>query len=211
MFRDFFSKVKPLRFREPLAEALGAFKEGDIILEYSFSETVKMAGHACPTVAGAYLSCQKALEKLYPGEVPVRGDITITIHGEQDEGVYGVTGQVFSFLTGAAPSSGFRGLGPKFRRKDLLRFVPEKPEPHAMCFDFRRLDNGKAVRVMLDHSKIPASGPEAARTGELMERVLWDAASAAERREFQDLWIGKVMSMLVEQKGIEKWLKVEPI
>ena len=109
-FRDFFYTIDPIKLREPLAETLGAFKAGEGILEYSFIETVKMAGHACPTVSGAYLCCQEALNLLYPGEIPVRGNIEITIYGEPDEGVYGVMGQVFSFVTGAAPISGFKGL-----------------------------------------------------------------------------------------------------
>jgi hypothetical protein len=144
-FRDFLKDVKPTRFKEPLAETLGAFTDRDSVLEYTFIETVKMAGHACPTVSGAYLVCQKALETLYPGEVPVRGQIGVTVYGRPDEGVYGVIGQVFSLLTGAAPSSGFCGLGGKFGRKDLLIFSPNTPDPQAICFEFKRLDTGRTV------------------------------------------------------------------
>ena len=99
IFNDFLKEVKPIRFKEPLAETLGAFKEEDAIIEYTFIDVVKMAGHACPTVAGAYLSCQTALEKLYCDATPVRGEISVTVYGEPDEGVYGVMSQVFSFLT----------------------------------------------------------------------------------------------------------------
>ncbi len=74
-FCDFLDEVRPIRFREPLAETLGAVKGVGAVLEYSFVDVVKMAGHACPTVAGAYLSCQKALEALYLDEIPVRGEI----------------------------------------------------------------------------------------------------------------------------------------
>src|SRR3972149_11748398 len=94
IFRDFIKEVKPIAFKEPLAEILGALKGAGGALEYTFVDAVKMAGHACPTVAGAYLSCQKALEKLYPGEIPVRGEISVTVYGEPDEGVYGVMAQV---------------------------------------------------------------------------------------------------------------------
>lgn len=132
-FRDFLKEVEPIRFKEPLAETLGAFQENGAAIEYSFIDTLKMAGHACPTVSGAYLLCQQALKELYPDETPVRGEIAVTVYGEPDEGVYGVMGQVFSFLTGATPASGFRGLGHKFKRKDLLKFNPEKPDPQAMC------------------------------------------------------------------------------
>ncbi len=110
VFQEFFYQVPPIRMREPLAEALGAFKNRNPVLEYRFADLVKMAGHACPIIAGAFLSCQAALEALYPDAVPVRGEIGVTVFGAMDEGVNGVIGQAFSFITGAAPTSGFRGL-----------------------------------------------------------------------------------------------------
>ena len=209
IFRDFLEEVKPIKFKEPLAATLGAFKGESAILEYTFIDAVKMAGHACPTVSGAYLSCQKALEKLYPDEIPVRGQISVTVYGEPDEGVYGVMAQVFSFLTGAAAATGFRGLGPKFKRKDLLKFNPEKIDPQAMCFEFRRLDNGQAVLVRFYPQRIPFPPEKAKRLGELLEKVIWEAATDEEKAEFQELWLEKVKDMLLERKEIDRWLKVE--
>ncbi len=209
VFRDFIKEVRPIRFKEPLAETLGAFKDEDAVLEYTFADAVKMAGHACPTVAGAYLTCQKALEALYADELPVRGEISVTVYGEPDEGTYGVMGQVFSFLTGAAPASGFRGLGHKFRRKDLLTFSPEKIDAQAMSFEFKRLDNAKTVIVKFYPQQIPFPADKAQRMTELMEKVIWEAARGDEKREFQELWMGKVKDMLLEAKDIDSWLKTE--
>jgi hypothetical protein len=168
-----------------------------------------MAGHACPTVTGAYLACQKALERLYPAEIAVRGEISITIFGEPDEGVYGVMGQVFNFLTGAAPATGFRGLGPKFKRKDLLKFDPRKPDPRALCFEFKRTDTGRSVLVKFYPHQIPFSQEKGKRMGELLEKVIWEAAREEEKREFQDLWTEKVKNMLLEEKDIDQWLTIE--
>ncbi len=209
IFRDFLKEVKPIRFKEPLAETLGALKEDGLVLEYSFIDVVKMAGHACPTVSGAYLCCQKALDKLYPDEIPVRGEISVSVYGESDEGVYGVMGQVFSFLTGAAPITGFRGLGHKFKRKDLLTFNPEKIDSKAMCFEFRRVDNSMGVLVKFYPLDIPFSPEKGKRLGELLERVIWEAAKNEERKELQNLWMEKVKGMLLEEKEIDRWLKVE--
>ncbi len=209
IFRDFFKEVKPIKFREPLAETLGVFKKEGVALEYTFIDVIKLAGHACPTTAGAYLCCQKALEKLYPDEIPVRGEISVTVYGEPDQGVYGVMAQVFSLLTGAAPATGFRGLGHKFKRKDLLKFSPEEIEPHAMSFEFRRLDNGKAVLVKFYPQQVPFPKEKAKRLGELLEQVIWGAAKEEQRREFQELWLEKVKDMLLENKEINRWLKIE--
>ena len=209
IFRDFLKEVRPIKFREPLAETLGVFRAEGAILEYTFVDVVKMAGHACPTVAGAYLSCQKALERLYLDEIPVRGEISVTVYGEPDEGVYGVMAQVFSYLTGAASATGFRGLGHRFRRKDLLKYNPDKIDSQAMCFEFSRLDNGKTVLVKFYPQQIPFPEEKAKRLAELLEKVIWEAAREEERKEFQELWTGKVKDMLSEEKGIDRWLKIE--
>lgn len=205
---DLIREVEPIRFKEPLAETLGAFNKRDCALEYTFSDVVKMAGHACPTVAGAYLCCQKALEKLYPNETPVRGEISVTIHGEPDEGVYGVMGQVFSFLTGAASITGFKGIGHKFKRKDLLKFNPEKIDSDALQFEFRRLDNNKAVLVNFYPHNIPFPEEKSERLMELLEKVIWEAAKEKEIKEFQNLWMEKVKNVLLK-KEINNWLKLE--
>lgn len=209
IFRDFLEEVEPIKLKEPLAETLGAFKEKRTVLEYTFIDVIKLAGHACPTTAGAYLCCQKALGKLYPDESPVRGEISITVYGAPDEGVYGVMAQVFSLLTGAAPATGFRGLGHKFKRKDLLKFSAEKIDPQAMCFEFRRLDNSKAVLAKFYPQQIPFSEEKAQRLGELLEAVIWEAAKEPQKKEFQELWMEKVKNMLLEEKGIDRWLKLE--
>ncbi len=209
IFWDFLEEVKPIIFKEPLAEILGVFKKEGVALKYTFVDVIKLAGHACPTTAGAYLCCQKALEKLYPDEIPVRGEISVTVYGEQDEGVYGVMAQVFSLLTGAASATGFRGLGHKFKRKDLLKFSPEKIEPQAMSFEFKRLDNGKAVLVKFYPQQIPFPEEKAKRLRELLELVIWEAAKDEQRKEFQELWLEKVKDMLLERKEIDKWLKLE--
>ena len=209
IFRDFLYEVRPIRFKEPLAETLGAFKDIEAVLEYTFIETVKMAGHACPTVTGAYMICQEALNLLYPDGIPIRGNIAVTIYGDPGEGVYGVIGQVFSFLTGAASTSGFKGLAQKYIRRDLLQFSLEKIDSEAMCFEFNRLDNAARVLVKFYPRKIPYPTEKVIKLNELMKKVLWDKASDAEKKELQDLFIGKVRVMLVERKEMQNWLVLE--
>jgi formylmethanofuran dehydrogenase subunit E len=209
IFRAFLRDVEPIRFKEPFAQTLGVFKEKDAILEYTFMDVVKMAGHACPTTAGAYVCCQEGLKRLYPDEYPVRGDISVTVYGEPDEGVYGVISQILSFLTGAAPATGFRGLGHKFKRKDLLQFHPEKLDAKGLSFEFKRADNGKSVLVKFFPHKIPFDKEKAERLGRLLEKVIWEAAKNDEQTEFQDLWMEKVRDMVLERKKIHEWISIE--
>ena len=148
-------------------------------------------------------------KKLYADEIPIRGDISITIYGEPDEGAYGVISQVFGLLTGAAPATGFRGLGHKFKRKDLLKFSQKKIEPEALCFKFQRLENTKTVTVRFYPDKIPFPEGKIKRLGELLEKVVWEAAKKNEIREFQDLWMEKVRDMIIKRKDINDWIKID--
>jgi hypothetical protein len=177
-FREFFSDVEPIVVKEPLAQTLGAFGGNPAAhgaggasgtFTYTFGDLVKLAGHACPTMAGSYLACQAALAALFPGETPVRGEVAVTVFGDPDEGTYGVMGQAFTLLTGAAPATGFKGLGPLFKRKDLLTYSKEKPDPGSLCFAFQRTDKGKSVMVKFTPRNVPFPAEKGKRLGELTE------------------------------------------
>ena len=96
-------------FSDPLAEFLGALPARGTF-RYTYDDVVKLAGHSCPTVAGAFLMTAAAMRALYPGGTPVRGEIEVIVGGEHDGTSSGPMSQVFTFLTGAATDSGFAGL-----------------------------------------------------------------------------------------------------
>lgn len=208
-FRHFLSHVDPITLHEPLAEFLGAFDHHETPLEFTFDEVVKMAGHACPTVASAFVCCRYALAKLHSKEIPVRGNIAITIHAKPDDKAYGVIGQVFSFITGASGITGFKGLGDQFCRKDLLTFDPSEADPDSMSFTFERRDTGSRVKARIFPDKFPAAPGQEALT-RLMAKALTNSATPMEIREFQDVWMERVKLIVLDEKDIEAWLSVEP-
>ena len=71
----FFKDVPLIHTYDPLAKLLGSVQDG--IIKFSYKQIVKTTGHSCPTVAGAFLTCKKALELLYPDSLPVRGEIKV--------------------------------------------------------------------------------------------------------------------------------------
>ncbi|MFN3311385.1 MAG: hypothetical protein ACK40R_06730, partial [Thermomonas sp.] len=103
----FYSQAPRLLLRDPLAELLGAAEGG--LLEYGYADAVRLAGHSCPTVAGAYLAVRAALRQLYPEALPERGGIQVTMSAAEVEGSTGVIAQVFTLITGAAANNGFSG------------------------------------------------------------------------------------------------------
>ncbi len=180
-------EVPILELRDPLAELLGALAPGETF-RYAWADAVKLAGHSCPVVAGAYLMTRAALGALYPNETPERGQIEVTLGGAPDDAVLGPMSQVIAFVTGAAPQTGFGGLMGRHRRRDLLKFDPSL----AGRIRFRRADTGATVEL----SYRPSGVPPAPEMSELMAATLGGRASAEQRARFGELWQNRVADIL---------------
>ena len=207
-FRYFFANIKPIVMRDPLAGFLGAYVHHEAMLEYSFDEVVKMTGHACPTVASAFVCCKKALGHLYVGDIPERGNMAVTVHAGADEKAYGVMGQVFSFITGACGEGGFKGIGGKFNRQGLLTYAKGTSKEDAGSFTFARLDNGKKVKARIVPEKFPVVQGQEELPG-LMEKALKDTATHDEVHRFQDLWMERVKAIAMEERDVDAWLIIK--
>jgi len=200
-FPDFFDKAPSLTVYDPLAAFLGAVEDG--LITYSYSDAVKLAGHSCPTVAGAFLMTVKALEHLYGSEVPVRGEIDVELRQDASEGVAGVVASVAALLTGAAGEGGFKGIAGQFERRDRLRY--------GMDFDgevsFRRRDTGVRVVARMNGGAVPPV-PECRVS---LQRVLSGDASRDEAREFGLLWQERVRRMLIEHADDPDFIRLEAV
>lgn len=189
-FPDFYDQAPRLLVRDPLAEFLGAAAGG--VIEYGYADVVRLAGHSCPTVAGAYLMVRRGLRALYGDALPERGGIDVVMQGAANAGTTGVIASVAQLLTGAAAETGFQGIGPsaRFARNDLLRFGGAVDAILAL----RRRDSGAGVQLQLDASIVAWSEDMPA----LLPRAIAGRASADELARFGQLWQERVRRMLVE-------------
>ncbi|HLP70460.1 MAG TPA: hypothetical protein VK181_23385 [Rhizobium sp.] len=189
-FPDFFADAPAISLRDPLAVFLGASKLG--VMTYTYADAVKLAGHSCPTVASAYLMVWRGLKHLYGDDIPDRGGLEVHLRDPRDHGTTGVIASVATLLTGAAPETGFGGIGPaqRFARRDLLRF----DAPITTVMGLRRLDNGSGVLLDVDTSVVPP----ARVMQQLFPRVLAEQAEDVERAQFAELWQSRVEKMLIE-------------
>jgi len=186
-YPDFFDKVPAISLQDPLSDFLGAFEEGK--LEITYLDCVKLAGHSCPTVAGAYLMVLRGLERLYPDALPQRGMIEVSMRDKETEGVTGVICNVISFVAGASGVNGFKGIQGHFSRDNLIRYeVPMNGE-----VKLTRLDTEESVELSYDPSVIP--GDPAMKP--LMGKALQGLASDEERKAFRALWQKRVEAILL--------------
>jgi hypothetical protein len=196
LFPEFFAQLLTLTLRDPLAETLGG------IMVYRYEDVVRLAGHSCPTVAGAWLMARHGLAALYPEDLPERGGIHVELRGALDAGTTGVVGSVLGFLTGAAGEGGFKGLGGRHGRRNLLAYGVEMPDE----VRFTRLDTGASVGVDYHPERVPPA-PEMAP---LLARVVGGTAAAEEREAFARLWQDRVRRILVDQATDPDLVVVRP-
>ena len=185
---DFFATVPGIRLRDPLADFLGAAAGG--VLEYGYVDAVKLAGHSCPTVASTYWLTRQALRALYRDDLPERGAVRVELAADIGDGVAGVVANVASLLTGAAGVGGFKGLGGRFDRRNLLVFAAQVP----LELRYSRMDGRGQIDAGARMDRVPAS-PE---LGPLLQRCVAGIADASERRELGRLWQDRVRRLLLE-------------
>lgn len=194
---DFFNDITPIIMHDPLAEVLGTARGG--MIGYSYTDVVKLAGHACPTVSGAYLMLQKGLDALYGQETPMRGGIKVFVKGNLGEGVVGVIANVASMITGATTIGGFHGLAGHFDRRDLLFYAGEIQADMVL----ERVDTGARVEVSYDPSFVSSDE----RMGELLMRLASGDADSEDKELFASLWQDRVKRILIEFKNDARLVK----
>lgn len=197
----FFAAAPRIRVRDPLAQFLGAARDG--VLEYGYADAVRLAGHSCPTVASAFLMARAALRALYGDALPERGGVRVALREAAQEGVTGVIANVLSLLTGAALDTGFKGIGGRFDRRNLLAYDAAVSGQVRLA----RIDTGEAVDVSTHLEHVP-SDPRAPM---LLRQLLQGAASAQDEAVFRALWQERVRRLLLEHADDPQVIGVERV
>lgn len=192
LYPHFYTQVPPIKLYDPLSEFLGAFDNGHLTISYL--DCVKLAGHSCPTVAGAYLMAREGLHALYGGALPERGSVKVEMKENIAEGVTGVVCHVISFIVGAGDISGFKGIQGKFSRDNLLFFDADIPTEVKLT----RLDTKQSVNL----SYTPSSIKPDEIMMPLMEKNLKGLASQEEKVTFGKLWQERVEKILLSTQAL---------
>lgn len=194
-YPKFFNTIETIKLQDPLSNLLGTFENG--LIEFSYLDVVKNAGHSCPTVAGAYLLALEGIKALYENDTPDRGEIFVSFSEDSSEGVAGVIANVLSHITGATESLGFKGLNGNFVRHDLMQFNAEI----SSSIKLQRLDTGKTVELIYN----PSSIEQNPQVGTLMQKIMQNIATPEEKKLFGILWQERVENIF---KNIPQVIKV---
>ena len=181
-YPQFFTEIEHIVLKDELSEFLGSSKDG--IIDISYLEIVKMAGHSCATVAGAYLMAKEGLKALYGSETPKRGEIKVELSGTLEDNT-GVVSIVLSNITGATDNTGFLGVMGKFNRRGLLSYGANINSN----VRFTRLDTNKSVEVKYNPQSIVSPG-------EIMQSAIGPNATAETKRTFGARWQEMVKTVL---------------
>ena len=194
---SFYSSLPTIKLNEPLYDLFGVAPTSEI--EFSFADAVKIAGHACPTVAGSYLMTYHGIKALYPNEIPIRGNFKLHFSTDEAEGVTGVIANIMGTILGAAGVGGFKGLGGKYYRNNKILFnqiLKSKVE-------IVRIDNNQSVRIDYFPEIIPSSDA----TSPLLSKILSNSATDLEKLTFQNLWnqrLEKILSIGFDKNNLIK-------
>lgn len=191
-YPNFFNNIETIKLQDNLSNFLGTFEDG--IIEFTYLDIVKMAGHSCPTVLGAYLCTLAGLKELYHDSIPVRGEIKVSFKENMQDGVAGVIGSVIANITGATTDYGFKGINKKFNRTNLMFYNSDIKS----SVKFTRLDTNQTVDVYYNPSTVL---PEPNQQ-ELMGKIMRKTASKDEESLFKILWQKRVENIYLNKQEI---------
>jgi formylmethanofuran dehydrogenase subunit E len=197
-YPDFYSQVTPIKLYDPLSDFLGAFTQG--VLEISYLDCVKLAGHSCPTVAGAYLMAAIGIDTLYGDTLPQRGSVKVEMKENESAGVTGVTANIISFILGAGGVGGFKGIQGNFSRDNLLFYGASINAEVRLT----RLDTMQSVNLSYDPSLIKADE----KMMPLMGKNLKGLATKEEQKMFHTLWQKRVEEILLKTDSHSKLISI---
>ena len=195
-YPQFFNNIPTIKLQDDLACLLGAFEDG--LIEFSYLDVVKSAGHSCPTVLGAYLITLEGLNALHKNEVAKRGNILVQFSESQTTGVAGVIGSVITNITGSTTTNGFKGLAGKHDRNHLMNF---EKDINGASVRFARLDTQKNVDVFYNANSVL---PDPSMNS-LMQKCIQGIATSEEKIEFGKVWQKRVEDI---SNNIEEVIKV---
>jgi formylmethanofuran dehydrogenase subunit E len=185
---EFYDQSPVIQIIDPMAVLVGSMPEGSNMLTIKLADVALYSGHICPSMASGYMLTKIALDTLYPGSTPERGQIRVAAMAASD------LVDVASYITGARA---FYGRD-EINAGDLVidpALNPKQGGKYVMVF--QRKDTGKAVKAVFDKFKLIP--PEQVKEVKVfLEKMLAGKALPQEKEEKWAQLQGLVKKVLLE-------------
>lgn len=188
-FPEYYQQIEKIQLFDPLAEILGSSNEG--IINFTFADAVRFAGHGCPTVGGAYLMILAGVKLLFKNQLPVRGMLEVHMNQAKDSGTTGVIAAVAGFILGASDEGGFKGLAGMHFRNNLIKFSQDFKGHMRLV----RIDSGESIILEYHPEIVPGNQ----LTGLLLDKILKNLATNEEKKAFQTIWNQRLEKIMVNE------------
>ena len=210
--QDYIAQVPPIMMKDPYLEMFG---QTDGAIPYTYEEVVKLSGHSCGAITGAWTITRKALEALYPdGEIPVRGQILVEAPGAEDEWYIGVFGEVITYITGASPKTGFIGaefgqVNDVFVRQNKMVYTEEPvgTAPPMLEWIFERADTGQ--RVSVNFNLMMVQPPVSEERVAMGKKMALGEATPEEAADYVEYWNARAIFVLENADTLEGFFTVK--
>jgi hypothetical protein len=194
-YRSFFDEVEKVVLKDELCQFVGVNDDG--IVEFSYLDLVKTAGHSCLVVSGAYLMALKGLKALFPDELPKRGEIKVEISKSPTDDNAGVVGSVLSNITGATTDYGFGGFpNGRFNRRNTLIYNA----PIETFIKLTRLDTNEQVGINYNPSIVGSPREE-------LKKAIAPGATQEDVKNFGEVFQSMVKSVFENSDKVIKIIK----
>lgn len=139
--KELYKKAGTIEFIEPELFEHGTTKNlNESKMSIDLYDVIKLRGHICPGSLAAFLMTKKALNKLYPKTLPVRGNVEVTA---------AMPSGVFDISTILLRAGGER----VFTEKTWVKFDKKLKNGKKVVIVYKRKDTGKSVKLIFDKQK----------------------------------------------------------
>ncbi len=196
---ELFKQAGTIKIYEPLRYLIGETDSAHSFYEISLFDIQKYHGKVCPGIVSGFFMFQDVLHELYPdGTMPVRGQIAVACSNPND--MMDVAGYILGIRN-------FIGRGELGRGLLILDTSLQTHHAKQFVMIFRRLDNGKTVKVTYNKFKIFSTQKKWSFIDQSLHEFKSGKLHGQQLAKFQNIVHAKVVEFL---KNRVKVYDIEP-
>lgn len=167
-------KAGVIKIKDNKAIMAGNDRKEKDVFNISLNDIQNYTGHTCGCDTAGFLITREALAQLFPGEIPSRRTVNVSISEYNMDLIDAIT-----FITGTRLNRGEYANG----KSDFIVDSSIAGEQGTTTIIFERKDNGKKIKATIDRMKL-LTKDEMYTASVIKDKILKGQATAAEKAQF---------------------------